>query len=37
MNRSTNLYWAAGLIVVALLNVLDVLPDWTTSRSKASV
>jgi len=30
MTRKISLIWTAGIFAVAGLNVLDVLPDWTT-------
>jgi hypothetical protein len=30
MNRKLVRNWAAGVALVALLNILGVLPDWTT-------
>ncbi len=30
MSRNTTLAWGAAVIGVALLNIADVLPDWTT-------
>lgn len=30
MNRKLVRSWAIGVAVVALLNILGVLPDWTT-------
>jgi len=30
MDRKTAFAWGAGIMVIALLNIIDVLPDWTT-------
>ncbi|GGN43079.1 hypothetical protein GCM10011349_06790 [Novosphingobium indicum] len=30
MSRTTAILWALAVLAVALLNVLEVLPDWAT-------
>lgn len=30
MKRSVAIFWAAAILGVALLNIADILPDWTT-------
>lgn len=30
MTNKTALAWGAGIMMIALLNIIDVLPDWTT-------
>jgi len=30
MNHTGALVWAFAVIAIALLNIVDVLPDWTT-------
>ncbi len=30
MTRNITLVWGAAVIAVALLNIVDVLPDWAT-------
>jgi len=30
MSRNVSLLWGGGVIAVALLNIAEVLPDWTT-------
>ncbi|MFT4057218.1 MAG: hypothetical protein QM681_22125 [Novosphingobium sp.] len=30
MNRKLVPIWAVGVTIVAVLNILDVLPDWAT-------
>lgn len=31
MNRKfRNLAWGAAILAIALLNIVDILPDWTT-------
>lgn len=30
MNRKLVSIWALGVTLIAALNILDVLPDWTT-------
>ena len=30
MTRTRALFWGIAVIAIALLNIVDVLPDWTT-------
>ena len=30
MPRNYTLPWVAALVTIALLNIFDILPDWTT-------
>lgn len=30
MTRTRALLWGVAVIAIALLNIVDVLPDWTT-------
>ncbi|MCJ1961713.1 hypothetical protein [Novosphingobium mangrovi (ex Hu et al. 2023)] len=30
MSRNTSLLWGAAVMGVALLNIAEILPDWTT-------
>ena len=30
MTRTRALFWGFAVIAIALLNIVDVLPDWTT-------
>ncbi|GGD61405.1 hypothetical protein [Croceicoccus mobilis] len=30
MTRKTAFLWGAAILMVALLNIIDILPDWAT-------
>jgi hypothetical protein len=30
MPKIRPIYWGAAIMAIALLNIIDVLPDWTT-------
>ncbi|MEL7729803.1 hypothetical protein AAG612_09710 [Citromicrobium bathyomarinum] len=37
MTRNIQLLWGALILVVALLNIVDVLPDWATFAAVLSL